>query len=329
MFEYLMPLLVMPTYDGTLLDETYRAAVARQIEYGRERGVPWGISESGYNTIDAHAQLPVPRVRRARASGFKRGLADDLVIAPYATRAGADGRARGRVREPAAPAARGGSRPLRLLRGDRLHAGARCRRGKARRDGALVHGPPPGHGLLALAYVLLDRPMQRRFARRPARSRRPSCCCRSACRRAPPRSAAPGRAVADARPRPRREPSATVTRASRRRHAAPEVHLLVERPLPRRWSPTPAAATAAGSDLAVTRWREDATRDAWGTFCYLRDVDERRVLVDRATSRRCAAERATRRSSTERAPSSAAATARSRPTPRSSSRPRTTSSCAA
>ena len=25
-------------------------------------------------------------------------------------------------------------------------------------------------------------------------------------------------------------------------------------------------------DLAVTRWREDSTRDPWGTFCYLRDV---------------------------------------------------------
>src|SRR5208282_5871872 len=48
MFEYLMPLLVMPTYENTLLDQTYRAAVARQIEYGTKRGVPWGISESGY-----------------------------------------------------------------------------------------------------------------------------------------------------------------------------------------------------------------------------------------------------------------------------------------
>ncbi|MCI0362798.1 MAG: hypothetical protein L0219_02885 [Phycisphaerales bacterium] len=47
MFEYLMPLLVMPTYDRTLLDDTYRAVVRRQIEYGRQRGVPWGISESG------------------------------------------------------------------------------------------------------------------------------------------------------------------------------------------------------------------------------------------------------------------------------------------
>ena len=54
MFEYLMPLLVMPTYENTLLDQTYQAVVRRQIEYGRQRGVPWGMSESGYNTIDLH-----------------------------------------------------------------------------------------------------------------------------------------------------------------------------------------------------------------------------------------------------------------------------------
>ncbi|MEA3643874.1 MAG: cyclic beta 1-2 glucan synthetase, partial [Lamprobacter sp.] len=53
MFEYLMPLLVMPSYDNTLLDQTYRTAVARQIAYGKERGVPWGVSESGYNGVDA------------------------------------------------------------------------------------------------------------------------------------------------------------------------------------------------------------------------------------------------------------------------------------
>jgi hypothetical protein len=54
MFEYLMPLLVMPTYEHTLLDQTCKAAVARQIEYGRTRRVPWGSSESGYNAIDVH-----------------------------------------------------------------------------------------------------------------------------------------------------------------------------------------------------------------------------------------------------------------------------------
>ena len=52
MFEYLMPLLVMPTYENTLLDQTYKAAVARQIAYGRELGLPWGMSESCYNSID-------------------------------------------------------------------------------------------------------------------------------------------------------------------------------------------------------------------------------------------------------------------------------------
>src|SRR5207249_5262371 len=53
MFEYLMPMLVMPSYEGTLLDQTMRAAVERQIVYGKQRGVPWGISESGYHTTDA------------------------------------------------------------------------------------------------------------------------------------------------------------------------------------------------------------------------------------------------------------------------------------
>ena len=53
MFEYLMPLLVMPTYDNTLLDQTYRVTVERQIAYGKLRGVPWGMSECGYNAVDA------------------------------------------------------------------------------------------------------------------------------------------------------------------------------------------------------------------------------------------------------------------------------------
>src|SRR5207237_6290144 len=52
MFEYLMPLLVMPTYENTLLDQTYRAAVERQIEYGKQRSVPWGMAESSYNPVD-------------------------------------------------------------------------------------------------------------------------------------------------------------------------------------------------------------------------------------------------------------------------------------
>lgn len=84
MFEYLMPLLVMRPYEGTLLDETYGTVVNRQIEYGRERGVPWGISEAAYNVRDLqlnyqYGPFGVPGL------GLKRGLIEDLVVAPYAT----------------------------------------------------------------------------------------------------------------------------------------------------------------------------------------------------------------------------------------------------
>ena len=84
MFEYLMPLLVMPTYEQTLLDQTCKAAVVRQIEYGNKRAVPWGISECGYNAIDVNLNYQY-RAFGVPGLGLKRGLAEDLVIAPYAS----------------------------------------------------------------------------------------------------------------------------------------------------------------------------------------------------------------------------------------------------
>ncbi|MCA1715094.1 MAG: carbohydrate-binding protein, partial [Gammaproteobacteria bacterium] len=84
MFEYLMPLLVMPSYEGTLLDQTARNCVQRQIDYGRQRGVPWGMSESGYNIVDARMNYQY-RAFGVPGLGLKRGLAQDLVIAPYAS----------------------------------------------------------------------------------------------------------------------------------------------------------------------------------------------------------------------------------------------------
>src|SRR5262249_40376090 len=84
MFEYLMPLLVMENYPATLLSETYRTIVDRQIEYGGERGVPWGVSEAAYNVRDLqlnyqYGPFGVPGLV------LKRGLVEDLVVAPYAT----------------------------------------------------------------------------------------------------------------------------------------------------------------------------------------------------------------------------------------------------
>lgn len=84
MFEYLMPDLMMRDYDETLLNETNLAAVQRQINFGREKGVPWGISESGYYRLDAQMNYQY-RGFGVPGLGRKRGLGDDLVIAPYAS----------------------------------------------------------------------------------------------------------------------------------------------------------------------------------------------------------------------------------------------------
>lgn len=84
MFEYLMPLLLMRTFPGTLLDQSCRASVRRQIEYGRERGVPWGISESAYAFTDRAGNYQY-RAFGVPGLGLKRGLADELVVSPYAT----------------------------------------------------------------------------------------------------------------------------------------------------------------------------------------------------------------------------------------------------
>src|SRR5204863_8570017 len=84
MFEYLMPLLVLRSYPETLLDETCRMAVLQQIRYGEQRHVPWGISESAYDVVDRHGTYQY-KAFGVPGLGLKRGLADELVVAPYAT----------------------------------------------------------------------------------------------------------------------------------------------------------------------------------------------------------------------------------------------------
>lgn len=84
MFEYLMPLLVMKNYEGTLLGETHESVVFQQVRYATAIGIPWGISESAYNVRDLqfnyqYGPFGVPGL------GLKRGLVDDIVISPYST----------------------------------------------------------------------------------------------------------------------------------------------------------------------------------------------------------------------------------------------------
>ena len=84
MFEYLMPVLVMPSRPYSLLDQTHQAAVRRQIAYGHSRGVPWGVSESAYNVRDRHETYQY-RAFGVPDLALKRGLGSDLVVAPYAS----------------------------------------------------------------------------------------------------------------------------------------------------------------------------------------------------------------------------------------------------
>ena len=265
MFEYLMPLLVMPTYAGTLLDATYHASVARQIAYGRERGVPWGVSESGYNKVDTQLDYQY-RAFGVPGLGFKRGLADDLVIAPYATALAAmvaPAAACANMKALVRASALGpyGFREAIDYTASRLPAGV---------DHVVLQSYMAHHQgmtLLALAYVLLGRPMQRRFTAAPAfratelllQERVP----RSHAIYPHPAEAstAPG-AIDDGRGIRVFATAAT---------PSPEVQLLSN-------GHYHVMITNAGGgysrwrDLAVTRWHEDATRDCWGTFGYLRDV---------------------------------------------------------
>jgi hypothetical protein len=84
MFEYLMPLIVMRSFAGTLLDQSCRASVRRQMDYARDRRIPWGMSESAYAVTDRAGTYQY-RAFGVPGLGLKRGLEDDLVVAPYAT----------------------------------------------------------------------------------------------------------------------------------------------------------------------------------------------------------------------------------------------------
>lgn len=267
MFEYLMPLLMMPTYEHTLLDQTYRAVVARQIEYGHQRGVPWGISESGYNISDAHgvyqySAFGVPGL------GFKRGLADDLVISPYASV----------MALMVAPKA--ACENLQAL----AHAGhlgtygfyeavdftpTRVPRGKRSVTLHSFMAHHQGMSFLALDYLLRDQPMQRRFLSDPFFKASELLLCE----RIPKVATAvqPHAAEVNAARRPPAPAASTMRIFPSPQTAIPQIHLLSN-------GRYHVMATNSGGgysrwkDLAVTRWREDATLDGWGTFCYLRDT---------------------------------------------------------
>lgn len=265
MFEYLMPLLVMPTYDNTLLDQTCKAAVARQIEYGRQRSVPWGMSESGYHLVDVHLNYQY-RAFGVPGLGLKRGLADDLVVAPYAAVLAlmvAPEEACLNLQQLTANGLEGKFGFYEAID----YTPSRQRRGASSTIVRSYMAHHQGMSLLSLVYLLLDRPMQRRFEAEPSfqatllllQERIPRATALF------PRTAQFSDVQLTAR-----VVEVPIRVFNNARTPIPEVQLLSN-------GRYHVMITNAGGgyshwkDLAVTRWREDTTCDHWGTFCYLRD----------------------------------------------------------
>ena len=265
MFEYLMPQLVMPSYENTLLFQTNKATVKRQIEYGLQRGIPWGISESAYNTVDASMNYQY-RAFGVPGLGLKRGLEEDLVIAPYASMLAL-------MVSPAKACAN-----LELLAEEGFegdygffeaidYTPSRLPRGKASSilHSFMVHHQ--GMGFLSLSYLLLDKPMQRRFV---AELRFQATLL--LLQERVPRATLFYAHTADLI-----ETKTTISDSQIRivptaNTVIPEIQLLSN-------GRYQVMVTNSGGgysrwkDIAVTRWREDTTTDNTGIFCYIKDVN--------------------------------------------------------
>ena len=84
MFEYLMPALLLRSIPGTLLGESERTAVEAQRRYADSQGIPWGISESAFASLDLDQNYRY-RAFGVPYLGLRREQTRDLVVAPYAT----------------------------------------------------------------------------------------------------------------------------------------------------------------------------------------------------------------------------------------------------
>lgn len=267
MFEYLMPRLIMVSPVGSLLEQSCRLVVRSQIGYGEERGVPWGISESGYNARDLqmtyqYSAFGVPGL------GLKRGLADDLVIAPYASGLATMVDPMAALRNLQALAAAGAAGRFGFYESVD-YTTSRLPEGTTRAVVQMYMAHHQGMLVVAIANALHGGVMRNRFHAEPMVR-----ASELLLQERPPRDVAVVR--------PQVDPAA----------AAGDVRALV--PLQTRNVTTPHSGTprtqllsngryavmltAAGAGysrwgrLAVTRWREDVTRDDAGAYVYLRDA---------------------------------------------------------
>ncbi len=272
MFEYLMPLLMQKSFPNSLLEDAARQAVLAQRGYARKLGIPWGMSEAAFSDLDAsknyqYQAFGVPDL------GLKRGLENELVVAPYATLLALA------VDPRAAVANLGVLERLGLygpygFRETIDFSRQRHREGEA---GVIVDAYMAHHqamGLLAIDNCLNGGAMQRRFHADPrVRATEPLLYERIPVARpvyqAPLREQSPSRIISA-----EDGPSASIFDTPHT--PAPKTQLLSNG----RYA---LMVTNAGGgysrwgDFELTRWRSDGTTDGWGTFCYLQDAETRRI----------------------------------------------------
>jgi cyclic beta-1,2-glucan synthetase len=270
MFEYLMPLLVMRSWPFTMLEQTYVGALSRQRAYARHRDVPWGISESAYNVRDQHLTYQyhafgVPDL------ALKRGLAHDLVIAPYASALAAmvhPSQALANLQLLETKGALGAYGFCDALDYTRPAAGERF---------ALVRTYMAHHvgmSLVALTNVLLDNRWQERFhadslvrsAELLLHERVPRRLVMHSAQRLRLDEEAPDRSGAQS----------VMREINTRQASAPRIALLGAVPYTVMLNHN-GSGFSRYDGVDVTRWRADSTRDDAGQFCYLKDVGNGRV----------------------------------------------------
>jgi cyclic beta-1,2-glucan synthetase len=271
MFEYLMPLILNRSFENSMLDHACKAAVNCQIAYGRQRNIPWGISESSFSAVDAQ-RIYQYRAFGVPGLGLKRGLEEDLVVAPYAS-------ALALAVSPVAAAKN--LRRLSRLPHNEMRDGYGYyeaidytrQQSPTGRRGVIVYSYMAHHqGMIlgAIDNALHDNILQERFHRDP-RVRATESLLYERIPMAP-----------------------AIVKKSEEQEALPRLPTMVAPP--RKGSiDTPNTSTpqtnllsngaysvmltnAGGGysqwqDVEITRWRADTTCDAYGAFCYLKDLD--------------------------------------------------------
>jgi cyclic beta-1,2-glucan synthetase len=271
MFEYLMPSLVMDAPSSSLLERTCQLIVKKQIAYGEEKAIPWGMSESAYSTRDRHltyqySNFGVPEL------AFKRGVGNNLVIAPYATILAGMYDSVSAVKN---------LKRLSLLNAEGPYGFYESidftkSRLPENVDWVIVKtymAHHQGMSLVSISNIIHNNLMVKRFHREAI-----VLACELLLQERTPRNIT--------LPRKRMESvkvdhtndfgDYSLRKYFSPHHRVPRSHLLSS-------GEYSVMITSAGSgqssykDLSVTRWREDVTCDNWGSYIFLRDIHSRYV----------------------------------------------------